>query len=122
MNVVVIEDGPSIAQSMKKYIEEYSSEYKVVKILSGVDESIEYFENSEEPDLIFSDIELNDGLCFEIFENSIINCPIIFTTSYNEYWQRAFKLNSVDYLLKPVTKQKIVDSLGALVVRTRPLG
>lgn len=50
-------------------------------------------------------------MCFEIFENSIINCPIIFTTSYNEYWQRAFKLNSVDYLLKPVTKQKIVDSI-----------
>ena len=111
MKIVIIEDSPIIATTMRKYIEEYSSDFKVVQILTGVDEALEYFETSEEPDLIFSDIELNDGLCFEIFENSIINCPIIFTTSYNEYWQRAFKLNSVDYLLKPVTKQKIVDSI-----------
>lgn len=111
MKIVIIEDGPSIAAKMKKYIEEYSSAFKVVKILSGVDESLEYFENSDKPDLIFSDIELNDGLCFEIFEKTTIKCPVIFTTSYNEYWQRAFKLNSIDYLLKPVTKEKIFQSI-----------
>lgn len=66
MKIVVIEDGPSIAIKMKKYIEEYSPTFEVIKIISSVDEAIEYFENSEEPDLIFSDIELNDGLCFEI--------------------------------------------------------
>jgi len=96
---------------MRKYIEEYSSDFKVVQILTGVDEALEYFETSEEPDLIFSDIELNDGLCFEIFEKTIINSPIIFTTSYNEYWQRAFKVNSIDYLLKPVSREKIFKSI-----------
>ncbi|MDB3926940.1 hypothetical protein N9358_02365 [Flavobacteriales bacterium] len=72
MNVVIIEDGPSIAQKMKKYIEEYSPAFNVVKILSSVEESLVYFDSAESPDLIFSDIELNDGLCFEIFEKTII--------------------------------------------------
>ena len=111
MKVVIIEDGPSIAQKMKKYIEEYSPAFKVVKILSSVDESLVYFDTAETPDLIFSDIELNDGLCFEIFEKTIITCPVIFTTSYNEYWQRAFKLNSIDYLLKPISRGKIFESI-----------
>lgn len=107
MNVVVIEDGPSIAEKMKKYIEEFDrSNVRVVAIISNVQEGLEYFESNEMPDLIFSDIELSDGLCFEIFKNHELFCPIIFTTSYNEYWQKAFKTNSIDYLLKPITKKK----------------
>lgn len=112
INVVVIEDGPNIAENMKKYIEAYdTSTVRVVAMLSSVEEGLGYFSNHEMPDLIFSDIELNDGLCFEIFENSELCCPIIFTTSYNEYWQKAFKTNSIDYLLKPITKKKIFDSM-----------
>ena len=113
MNVVVIEDGPNIAEKMKKYIEAFdTSTVRVVAVISSVEEGLEYFSKHDMPDLIFSDIELNDGLCFEIFENSELFCPIIFTTSYNEYWQKAFKTNSIDYLLKPITKKKIFDSMS----------
>ena len=88
MNVVIIEDGPNIAQKMKKYIEAFdNSTVRVVAIISSVEEGLEYFSCNDMPDLVFSDIELNDGLCFEIFENREVFCPIIFTTSYNEYWQ-----------------------------------
>lgn len=116
MKVIVIEDGHNIARKMKKYIEEYDSEsVLVVKIISSVQDGIDYFESYEMPDLIFSDIELSDGLCFEIFKGHKFLCPIIFTTSYNEYWQKAFKTNSIDYLLKPITKEKIFESMNFFV-------
>ena len=63
------------------------------------------------PDLIFSDIELNDGICFEIFDKIQISTPIIFTTSYSEYWQKAFDMNSINYLLKPFSKKQIFSSI-----------
>lgn len=114
MKIVIIEDGINIALNMKKYIEEYDSSFEVVRILESVEEALDYFKYSPVPDLIFSDIELNDGVCFDIFNEIDLNCPIIFTTSYNEYWQRAFKLNSIDYLLKPITRKKIAHSFELL--------
>lgn len=111
MKVVILEDAPAIAKSMKNYVEAFRSDVKVEKILDSVEDSINYFQVHGMPDLIFSDIELSDGLCFEIYENIKIKCPIIFTTSYNEYWQKAFKLNSIDYLLKPLTKAKVFESM-----------
>lgn len=93
------------------YIEEYDSSYKVVKILKSVESAIEYFTIHKMPDLIFSDVELNDGICFEIFKSIEIKCPIIFTTSYSEYWQKAFDVNSINYLLKPITKKQIFDCI-----------
>ena len=111
MKVLIIEDGPNIANKMKRYIGEFDSSVNVVGIISSVEEGLEYFENNESPDLIFSDIELNDGLCFDIFEKYPQSCPIAFTTSYNEYWQKAFKTNSIDYLLKPITKKMIFESI-----------
>ncbi len=112
MNIVVIEDAAAIAKTLKKYIEEYDPSYKVVKILKSVESSIEYLSIHKMPDLIFSDVELNDGVCFEIFESIDIKCPIIFTTSYSEYWQKAFAVNSINYLLKPITKKQIFDCIN----------
>lgn len=112
MNVVIIEDGLNIAAQMKRNIESYSDDVKVVKILSCVSDAKEYFMKNNFPDLIFSDIELSDGLCFDIFDDLKIDCPVIFTTAFNEYWQKAFTTNSIDYLLKPISKKKLHQSIG----------
>jgi two-component SAPR family response regulator len=105
MKVVILEDGLNIAAQMKRNIESYNDQIKVVQILSCVEDAKDYFDDNDLPDLIFSDIELSDGLCFEIFEDMYVNCPIIFTTAFNEYWQKAFSTNSIDYLLKPISKK-----------------
>lgn len=111
MNVIIIEDGLNIAAQMKRNIETYNNQIKVIQILSCVEDAKDYFDDNDFPDLIFSDIELNDGLCFEIFEDMRVNCPIIFTTAFNEYWQKAFTTNSIDYLLKPISKQSLHKSI-----------
>tara|TARA_B110000977_G_scaffold112786_1_gene146097 strand:+ start:4583 stop:5341 length:759 start_codon:yes stop_codon:yes gene_type:complete len=111
MKVVVIEDGVNIAAQMKRNIELYSDDTNVVQVLSCVADAKEYFNENNLPDLIFSDIELSDGLCFDIFEDFKIDCPIIFTTAFNEYWQKAFTTNSIDYLLKPISKQTLHKSI-----------
>ena len=115
MKVVIIEDGLNIAAQMKRNIESYSEDAKVVQILSCVADARDYFDENNFPDLILSDIELSDGLCFDIFEDLNIDCPIIFTTAFNEYWQKAFSTNSIDYLLKPISKQSLYKSIDQYV-------
>lgn len=107
INVVIIEDEPIIARHLKNQLKELNSEIQVAKVLESVSDSLEYFNNNTLPDLIFSDIQLTDGLSFEIFETLNIQCPVIFLTAYDEYAIKAFKLNSIHYLLKPVTKNEL---------------
>lgn len=111
MKVVIVEDGFNIAAQMKRNIESYNDDMYVVKILSCVADAKDYFGENNFPDLIFSDIELSDGLCFDIYKDLKIDCPIIFTTAYNEYWQKAFSTNSIDYLLKPISKESLHKSI-----------
>ena len=80
---------------------------QVNEMLHSVEESIEWFQENEHPDLIFLDIQLSDGLSFEIFETVQISSAIIFTTAYDEYALKAFKLNSIDYLLKPIDEDEL---------------
>jgi DNA-binding LytR/AlgR family response regulator len=80
---------------------------KVTKMLHSVEESIDWFQNNSHPDLIFLDIQLSDGLSFELFEQMDIKSAVIFTTAYDEYALRAFKLNSIDYLLKPIDEDEL---------------
>lgn len=84
---------------------------QVQAVLSSVKMATEWLQQNASPDLVFMDIELTDGLSFKIFEQVSINCPIIFTTAYDEYWQEAFEHNSIDYLLKPVKQQKLQAAL-----------
>ncbi|MEC4114886.1 LytR/AlgR family response regulator transcription factor [Myroides pelagicus] len=109
INIVIIEDEKPAARSLERKLEKlgYTSNAK----LTSVEEAIEWFGSNKEPDLIFLDIQLSDGLSFEIFEQVKINSSIIFTTAYDEYALRAFKLNSIDYLLKPIQQ----DELNAAV-------
>ena len=100
MNVIIIEDEKPSARRLQRMLKVLDIEADTM--LHSVEESIEWFENNEHPDLIFLDIQLSDGLSFEIFEAIDIKSAVIFTTAYDEYALQAFKLNSIDYLLKPI--------------------
>lgn len=100
MNIIIIEDEKPAARLLQRKVEKLGLE--VHTLLHSVEESIEWFQNNNHPDLIFLDIQLSDGLSFEIFEQIDIKSAVIFTTAYDEYALRAFKLNSIDYLLKPI--------------------
>jgi two-component system LytT family response regulator len=87
---------------------------EVVAILDSIKSSVHWFESNAQPELVFMDIHIADGTAFKIFEDVEIACPIIFTTAYDEYAIKAFKVNSIDYLLKPITKEAVEKSLAKL--------
>lgn len=105
MNIIIIEDEKPAARLLQRKVEKLG--LKVTKMLHSVEESIVWFENNSHPDLIFLDIQLSDGLSFELFEQIDIKSAVIFTTAYDEYALRAFKLNSIDYLLKPIDEEEL---------------
>ncbi|RXM47296.1 LytTR family DNA-binding domain-containing protein [Flavobacterium sp. YO12] len=111
MTTLIIEDEKPAARLLQRKLEKLDITVKTM--LHSVEESIHWFTNNEHPDLIFLDIQLSDGLSFEIFEKINIQSAIIFTTAYDEYALKAFKLNSIDYLLKPIDE----DDLEAAVVK-----
>jgi len=105
MNVIIIEDEKPSARRLQRMLSNLDVETQTM--LHSVEESIAWFQNNEHPDLIFLDIQLSDGLSFEIFEAIEIKSAIIFTTAYDEYALQAFKLNSIDYLLKPIDDDEL---------------
>lgn len=105
MNVIIIEDEKPAARRLNRMLAELNIE--VSTMLHSVEESINWFQNNKHPDLIFLDIQLSDGLSFEIFEEIEVKSAIIFTTAYDEYALKAFKLNSIDYLLKPIDDDEL---------------
>ena len=105
MNIIIIEDEKPAARLLQRKVEKLGLE--VHTLLHSVEESVEWFQNNKHPDLIFLDIQLSDGLSFEIFEQIDIKSAVIFTTAYDEYALRAFKLNSIDYLLKPIDEEEL---------------
>lgn len=109
MKILIIEDEKPAARQLERTLSKLG--YVVNEKLATVEDSIRWFAENEEPDLIFLDIQLSDGLSFEIFENKTINSAIIFTTAYDEYALRAFKLNSIDYLLKPILQEDLESAL-----------
>ena len=111
MKVIIIEDEALAAQRLKKMIFDYNPAIEVVAELESVEESIKWFNANPDPDLIFLDIHLEDDLSFAIFEKVSISSPIIFTTAFDEYAIKAFKLKSIDYLLKPIVQEELNDAL-----------
>lgn len=110
MKVIIIEDEKPSARRLSRLLVDLKVE--VDDMLHSVEESIEWFSNNEHPDLIFLDIQLSDGLSFEIFESIDIKSAIIFTTAYDEYALQAFKLNSIDYLLKPIDQAELAKAVS----------
>jgi DNA-binding LytR/AlgR family response regulator len=105
MNVIIIEDEKPSARRLQRMLSDIKIESKAM--LHSVSEAINWFETNEHPDLILLDIQLSDGLSFEIFERVEVSSAIIFTTAYDEYALKAFKLNSIDYLLKPIDDEEL---------------
>lgn len=112
MRTIIIEDEQATAQRLKKLLLDIEPEIEVVDMLDSIESSVKWFKTNKKPDLIFQDIELADGSSFEIFNHVQIDTPIVFITAYNQYAIDAFKFNSVDYLLKPVKKPELIESIN----------
>lgn len=111
MKLVIIEDEPLNARYLNDLIVKNYTQAEVVKIVDSVQSALTYFQSNSTVDLIFADIHLGDGLSFEIFSTITLETPIIFTTAYDHYAIQAFKLNSVDYLLKPIDVQELKNAI-----------
>ena len=118
MKVVVFEDEKLASERLIELIQELRPNAEILASLKSVEAGLMWLQNNEEPDLIVSDIQLLDGSSFEIFTQNPIKCPVIFTTAYDEYAIKAFQVNSVDYLLKPIQKQKLENALQKYEERT----
>jgi DNA-binding LytR/AlgR family response regulator len=99
---LIIEDEKPAAEHLQRLIKQIDDNVEIIQILTSTDEALDWFERNPMPDLLFLDIQLADGLSFEIFNHINVTCPVIFTTAYEEYAIKAFKVNSIDYILKPV--------------------
>ncbi len=117
MNAVIIEDEKLVAREFAYKIGEVDADVRIVETLPSVKTALRWFGENSEPDVVFADIQLADGVSFEIFEKFQLSCPIIFVTSYNEYAIQAFKVNGIDYLLKPVD----LDDLSKAIAKARTL-
>lgn len=116
MNVIIIEDEKPSARRLQRMLN--AIDVNAETMLHSVEESVEWFKNNEHPDLIFLDIQLSDGLSFEIFDALEIKSAVIFTTAYDEYALQAFKLNSIDYLLKPIDDEDLKVAVEKFKNRT----
>lgn len=114
MKALIIEDEKAAVRNLKALLSEEAPDIEIVAVLDSIAESLDWFGSNPLPELIFLDIHLADGSSFEIFEHVNITCPIIFTTAYDEYALRAFKVNSIDYLLKPIGQSDIRQAIGKL--------
>lgn len=117
MKAVIIEDEELIARELKTKIREIASDVEVIDIIPSLKVARKWFMANSEPDILFMDIQLSDGVSFKLFEEFQFNCPVVFTTAYDEYAIKAFKVNSVDYLLKPVENddlRRAIDKCRAI--------
>lgn len=116
MKVLILEDESLAADKLQTTLLELQPEWQIVSRIKSIASAVEWLGGNPHPDLIISDIRLLDGLCFEIFAKVKVEMPVIFTTAYDQYAIRAFEVNSIDYLLKPVQKDKLKAALAKLQV------
>lgn len=107
MKILIIEDEPQAAKRLETLVKELLPSAQVLDKIDSVKKSVQWFKNNPAPDIALFDIQLADGLSFQIFDQCEVNCPVIFTTAYDEYALKAFKVNSIDYILKPIDKQEL---------------
>ena len=110
MRAIIVEDETLAAQNLKGILNEIGI-LEIIATLESVNETVAWFTLNNSPDILFLDIHLADGSAFEIFDRVMINCPVIFTTAYDEYALKAFKVNSIDYLLKPIDINSVRNAL-----------
>ncbi|WP_281615501.1 LytTR family DNA-binding domain-containing protein [Flammeovirga sp. SubArs3] len=109
--VLIVEDEAPSARKLKMLLGKIVEDFEVINILESIEECLEFFESGEQVDLIFMDIHLSDGNSFEVFDQMEVDTPIIFTTAFDQYAIKAFKQNSIDYLLKPINASDLEKSV-----------
>lgn len=114
MRVVIVEDEHLAASKLEKMILKYDSEIEILEKLESVESAISWLKENKSPDLIFLDIQLTDGTSFDIIKKVELKCPAIFTTAYDQYALEAFQLQSIDYLIKPISQEKLQKSMDKL--------
>ena len=112
MKVLIIEDENAAARRLEKLLTELDADILVLQKIDTVELAVAWLQSNPQPDLIFLDIHLADGSSFDIFEHVNVTCPVIFTTAYDEYALQAFKVNAVDYLLKPIKSSELATALA----------
>jgi len=120
MQVLITEDEILLAKRLQKLLNTVAPDAEVVGITHGIKDTVEWLQTHSMPDLILMDIELADGQSFDIFQSIQINTPVIFTTAYNEYAIKAFKVNSIDYLLKPVKEEELAAAIEKFKTLNKP--
>ncbi len=121
MKVLIFEDEAIAADRIVKLLNNISEDIEIVGTLKSIKKGLEWLNTNREPDLILSDIQLLDGLSFDIYKQHPVNCPIIFTTAYDQYALQAFEVNGVDYLLKPIQEEKLGPALEKIKKEQAPL-
>ena len=124
MKAIIIEDEAIIAQVLKNKIQKLDDSIDILEILTSKEEALSWLKENEQPEVMFMDIQLSDGVSFDLFDEHDITCPVIFTTAYDEYAIRAFKVNGIDYLLKPIQDdelEKALQKLKAMVLKKESL-
>jgi two-component system response regulator LytT len=111
MKIIIVEDEPYAQQELIRLLKKTGRDFELLTLLDSVEDSVEWFSNNAHPDLVFFDIQLADGLSFDIFNKIELRSAVIFTTAYDEYAIRAFEVNSIDYLLKPVKLEALEAAL-----------
>ncbi|MTI21316.1 response regulator transcription factor [Fulvivirga sp. RKSG066] len=111
MNILIIEDEQAAADKLQKMLYSTNKELKIIAVLQRVDEAIDFIKTNDAPHLAFVDVQLADDVSFKIFEKVSINFPVIFTTAYDDYILKALEHNSIDYLLKPITQERLDKAL-----------
>ena len=111
MKVYIVEDEIPAANQLRKLLQQQSNEIEIIHCSDSVEASVQYLQTNPPIDLIFMDIQLADGLSFDIFEQVAVKAPVIFTTAFDQYTLKAFKVNSIDYLLKPIDESELAKSL-----------
>jgi DNA-binding LytR/AlgR family response regulator len=111
MKALIIEDEEIIAKVLQNKIKKVAYDVDIIDVLPSLKVARKWFGSNAEPDLIFMDVQLSDGVSFDLFEHFTLSCPVIFTTAYDEYAIRAFKVNGVDYLLKPVDENELAKAI-----------
>ncbi len=114
MKAVIIEDEKLAVQKLKSMLSKVQPSLEIVAEIGSIEEAVDFFQNENDVELVFLDIHLSDGSSFNIFDKVEIKIPIIFTTAYDEYALKAFKVNSIDYLLKPIAETDLIKALEKL--------
>lgn len=111
MRVLIIEDEAPAFRRLEKILHEIDQSIEILEVFDSIEDTVKWLEHHEAPDLAFMDIQISDGISFQIFDRVEVKCPVIFTTAFDEYMLKAFKVNSIDYLLKPIKKEDLTASI-----------